>query len=107
MRVDKRKIYNVSSLIHSKNGLLVQDINGDLHPEFFTDAMKGNTLRIKMDFDKPVILRFSLQGFTAAFYRCMDLLDALESSSNPDEQYFYNDNGKDSRNIYDQDLEFF
>ena len=49
---------------------------------FINEAIHGSTIRMKLYFDDPVFVSFSLQGFTAAFKRLMSFAEA------PDSLYF-------------------
>lgn len=92
MRVDRMRLYDIDCSFEADKNDLFCYLNGDLAPDFFLEAMKGSTVRIKVNFEEPVILKFPLSGFTAAMDRCAYLLERLEAEgeagTNPDEQYF-------------------
>jgi hypothetical protein len=49
---------------------------------FISEAKKGSTIRMKIYFDNPAYINFSLHGFTAALNRAMSLVEV------PDSAYF-------------------
>ena len=88
IRIDKKNIYDVICTIKTDTNIIYNYIKGNLSPYIFKDAIEGNTLRIKFNFDNPTIFKFSLLGFTEAFNRCMQMISIMRNEYNEDEEYF-------------------
>ena len=71
IRIDDRPIFYNRSLIEDTPEIIRLTFGGGLDQEFLVQSIRGDILRVKV-FDN-TIFRFSLQGFTSAFRRGMDL----------------------------------
>ena len=107
MRVDRRTTYDVRFDFYVQSDVLIIEMGGQFHDIFLREASKGAVLRIKIEDLEPIYAKFSLQGFTAALNRCMDLADVIGSIPSdedffsdtrpPSDEDFFEDTGPGSR----------
>lgn len=87
MRVDSRSIYDVRFDFSMTNNVLFINLGGEFGQTLVDEAKRGRSLFLRINpvrkEGNPVLLKFSLMGFTAAYNRCMSLIPLLERMSAP------------------------
>lgn len=92
LRVDNKSIYSTDCLYLDDENYYYLAINAAYTPrKFLEECLEGNTLRVKFTVNnKDFFERYSLSGFTSAFNRATNLINANNDSS------YFNDPKKSS-----------
>lgn len=91
MRADMGKIYDTVFTFSLYDDNIFVSFPDSLTDALIREGQKGNTMRFKVDSgNKHFFFKYSLIGFSAAYSRCLELLDRLERKTlkDPDKKYF-------------------
>ena len=103
VRIDAKQRHEVTFNIRRiEQNRIALEIEGSANEYFLQEAMAGNTIRLRVNASNSLKLRlsYSLNGFTYACKRCMQLLASEDNT--PGDQYFDEpgqDDGSFNRNM--------